>query len=211
MAVIPFYGADHPELFAIERAAMDRPGLVIERLNEVLPRGTVLDIGAGDGFTAKHLMRPERRVIAMEPVGGMIDRKRAVTWVQGDAESLPFRNSSMAGAYATWAYFFSCGFDPTPGIAELHRTVRRGGPIVIAENLGGDEFCGLAPSDITCDVSFWTRQGFSLEVIETEFSFETREEALRLLTFYFGDVGPTPPTRLTYRVGLFIGESSGPG
>lgn len=41
MPVIPFYGTDHPELFAIERAAMDRPGLVIDRLNHFVPHGTV--------------------------------------------------------------------------------------------------------------------------------------------------------------------------
>ncbi len=210
MAVIPFYGTEHPELFAIERAAMDRPGLVIDRLNDVLPRGTVLDIGAGDGFTAERLTRPDRTIIAVEPASGMIDRSRPLAWVRADAEELPFRDGSVDGACATWAYFFSRGFDPTPGIAGLHRTVRRGGPLVIAENLGGDEFCSLAPSDISADPTFWTKQGFTLEVIETEFSFETAEEALRLLTFYFGDVGPTPPTRLTYRVGLFVGESRGP-
>jgi SAM-dependent methyltransferase len=210
MSVIPFYGAEHPGLFAIERAAMDHPGLVIDRLNELLPRGTVLDIGAGDGFTAERLTRRGRRVIAVEPASGMINQTRPLTWVQADAEALPFRDGALDGGYATWAYFFSRGFDPTPGIAELHRTVRCGAPLVIAENLGGDEFCALAPSDITADAAFWAKQGFSLEMIETEFAFETTEDALRLLTFYFGDVGPTPPTRLTYRVGLFTARSRGP-
>jgi ubiquinone/menaquinone biosynthesis C-methylase UbiE len=210
MAVIPFYGTDHPELFATERAAMDRPGLVIDRLNDMLPRGTVVDIGAGDGFTAERLATPNRTIIAVEPARGMVDRIRPLTWVRADAEALPFRDGSVDGAYATWAYFFSRGFDPTPGIAELHRTVRRGGPLVVVENLGEDEFCSLAPSDISAVPAFWTKQGFTLEVIETEFSFETAQDALQLLTFYFGNVGPAPPTRLTYRVGLFIGESRGP-
>ncbi len=208
--MIPFYGVEHPELFTIERAAMDRDGLVIDRLNELLPRGTVLDVGAGDGFTAERLTRRDRTVIAVEPAGGMIDRGRPLSWVQADAEALPFRDGTLDGAYATWAYFFSRGFDPTPGIGELHRTVCGGGPLMIAENLGGDEFCALASSDITADAAFWAKQGFSLEIVETEFAFETREEALRLLTFYFGDVGPMPPTRLSYRVGLFVGQSRGP-
>ena len=210
MAVIPFYGVEHPDLFTIERAAMDRPGLVVDRLNRLLPGGIVLDIGAGEGFTAEHLTRSDRWVIAGEPSGGMIDRTRPLTWVQADAEVLPFRDGSLDGAYATWAYFFSRGFDPTAGIAELHRTVRVGGALVIAENLGDDEFCALAPSDITADPMFWMSQGFTLEVIDTEFSFETREDALRLLTFYFGDVGSNPPIRLAYRVGLFVGRSRGP-
>jgi SAM-dependent methyltransferase len=208
--VIPFYGVEHPELFAIERAAMDRPGLVIDRLNVILPRGTVADIGAGDGFTAERLKRQNRTVIAVEPASRMIDRRRLLTWVQADAEALSFRDGSFDGAYATWAYFFSRGFDPTPGIEELHRTVRVGGPLVIAENLGGDEFCALAASDVAADATFWIDRGFSLEIIETEFAFETTEDALRLLTFYFGGIGPNPPSRLSYRVGLFIGRSRGP-
>lgn len=211
MAVIPFYGANHPELFAIERAAMDRPGLVIDRLNALLPPGVVLDIGAGDGFTAERLAKQNRSIIAVEPAVGMIDKTRSLEWVQADAEALPFRDGAVDSAYATWAYFFSRGFDPTPGIREIHRTVREGGPLVIAENLGGDDFCALAPSDITGDGSFWAKEGFSLEIVETVFSFETAEDARRLLTFYFGDVGSAPPKLLTYRVGLFIGASRGTG
>lgn len=51
--VIPFYGSTDREMFAIERAAMDRPGKVIAALDELLPpAGRVVDIGASDGFTA---------------------------------------------------------------------------------------------------------------------------------------------------------------
>jgi hypothetical protein len=53
VTVIPFYGADDPAMFAIERAAMDRDGLVVRALDGLLPRGRVLDVGAGDGFTAE--------------------------------------------------------------------------------------------------------------------------------------------------------------
>lgn len=210
MAVLPFYGSDHPDLFAIERAAMDRGGRVIERLDELLPQGLVVDVGAGDGFTAERLDVGRRRIVALEPARAMIDASRAMTWVQGDAERMPFRDSSLDAAYATWAYFISRGFDPTPGLSELHRTVRAGGVLAIAENLGDDEFCAISPTDITADPEFWHAQGFSLETVETTFSFESDEDALRLLTFYFGDVGPKPPKHMTYRVGLFIGHSRGP-
>jgi hypothetical protein len=37
MSIIPFYGASQPELFEIERQAMDRRGLVTAALNEHLP------------------------------------------------------------------------------------------------------------------------------------------------------------------------------
>ncbi|HUR50352.1 MAG TPA: class I SAM-dependent methyltransferase [Acidimicrobiales bacterium] len=79
MGVIPFYGAQDRRLFDIERAAMDRPGRVIAALDELLPRhGVVLDVGAGDGFTAERLTTSERSVTALEPAAGMRSLARPV-------------------------------------------------------------------------------------------------------------------------------------
>jgi len=211
VSIIPFYGVDRPDLFAIERAAMDRPGKVIHRLDRLMPQGTIVDIGAGDGFTAEKLAGPERRIVAVEPARGMINPARNLSWVQADAEALPLATGSLDGAYATWAYFFSRGpLDPTPGIEELHRTVRPGGTIVIADNAGDDEFTALSPRDISADPRFWRRQGFGVEIVDTFFAFESATDAWRLLDFYFDLDGPAPPLEFTYRVALFTGTSRGP-
>ena len=208
MTVIPFYGADDPATFAIERAAMDRDGLVIRALDEVLPSGRVLDVGAGDGFTADRL-GASRRIVALEPSAGMIG-ERQLTWVRGDAEHLPFAEASFDGAYATWAYFFSRDWDPTPGIAELDRVVRRGGELAIVENLGGDAFCALADGDIAADPSFWRAQGFALEQIDTAFRFDDLDDARTLLGFFFGERGREGATvDVGFRVGLFTRGSRG--
>ena len=127
MTVIPFYGAEDPELFAIERRAMDRDGLVLSALDRLLPIGRVLDVGAGDGFTAQRL-RVGRTVVALEPSERMLTRRRSSRRVRGEAEHLPFGDDTFDAAYATWAYFFSRDWDPTPGIAELDRIVRRRRP-----------------------------------------------------------------------------------
>ena len=140
----------------------------------------------------------------------MIDTNRHLTWVQADAERLPFRDGALDAAYATWAYFFSRGpLDPLPGIQELHRAVKPGGPLVIADNAGDDEFCALAPHDISADSVFWRSHGFGVEIVETVFAFENATDAWRLLDFYFDDVGSAPPTEFGYRVALFIGVSQG--
>jgi len=201
--VIPFYGAEDPELFAIERRAMDRDGRVIAALDRLLPAGRVLDVGAGDGFTAARLRRG-RTVVALEPSAGMIARTDDLTWVQGEAEHLPFADDTFAGAYATWAYFFSRDWDPTPGIAELDRVVRMGGPLAIVDNLGGDAFCAMAEADISADPGFWAAQGFACEPIDTAFRFDELAEAKRLLGFFFGERGVTDAgLEVPFRVGLF--------
>ena len=209
MTVIPFYGAEDPALFAIERRAMDRDGLVIAALDALLPTGRVLDVGAGNGFTAERL-GSGRRVIALEPSAGMIAPVDRVRWVQGDAEHLPFRDAAFGGAYATWAYFFSRDHDPTPGIAELDRVVARGGRLAIVDNLGGDAFTAMADMDISADPSFWTDQGFDTHVIETAFRFHDLAEARALLGAFFGDRGRTgASTEVGFRVGLFTRASRG--
>lgn len=211
MAVIPFYGAERPELFAIERRAMDRPGRVIGALDALLPAGgTVIDVGAGDGFTAEQLTTPERRIVAVEPAARMIRPERHLQWVRADAEHLPFRNATFDAAYATWAYYFSRGWDPSPGLQELHRVVRCGGPLIIADNLGGDEFTALAGDDISADPQFWEARGFRCQVVDTCFAFADRSEARRLLGFYFGEAAAAEAQQqLSFRVALFVGTGRG--
>lgn len=201
MPVIPFYGADEPDLFAIERSAMDRPGRVIAALEDLLPQGRVLDIGAGDGHTAARIRRD---VVALEPAAGMRRPRSGVTFVGGEAEHLPFRSGAFDAAYSTWAYFFTGeGWDPSPGIAEVRRVVRPGGLFVVADNLGGDGFSsylGLPGAD----VDWWKANGFTVDVVETEFSFESADDARRLLSRYLGRPVEVPPLHLDYRVGLFV-------
>jgi SAM-dependent methyltransferase len=210
VTVIPFYGAERPDLFAIERKAQDRPGLLIQALRERLPAGgLVADVGAGDGYLARQLTTPARTVVPIEPAAGMITGDD-LPWVQADAEHLPFANRTLDAAYATWAYFFSRDWDPTPGLEELHRTVKPGGELLVAENLGGDEFCALAAEDITADIDVWASWGFDCSVIESLFEFDDIDESRRLLEWYFGDQGRLgAKVSLTFRIGLFSAQSKG--
>ena len=215
MAVIPFYGADDRAMFEIERRSMDRPGRVIAALDRRLPEaGTVLDIGAGDGFTAERLTTVDRRVIPVEPAAGMVIRDKPLSWVRGDAEHLPFAVGSVDAAYSTWAYFFTTGgWDPTPGLDELHRVVKPGGPLLIVDNLGDDEFSVYVTEGEAhrANVETWQRFGFDTEEVQTVFSFENLDEARQLLGFFFGDSGlRNPKLEVGYRVGVFVGISQGP-
>lgn len=204
MSIIPFYGAEDRDLFEIERAAMDRPGKVIRYLDEVLPGGDVLDIGAGDGFTADALSSPHRSLFGVEPAQGMIDADRSLSYVQASAAALPFTDNSFAGAYATWAYFFPGYLDISRGLDEIERVVQPGGPMVIVDNYGDDEFTSILDQAGAIDRGFWETRGFTVNEIETIFEFVSQDDADRLVSLYAGRPFASVPLIVNYRVAAIM-------
>ena len=181
---------------------MDRRGLVIATLKAILPgRGTILDIGAGNGHTASLLTTEQRAVVATEPASGMIDTNSDIPWVQAIAQQLPFSTDSFDGAYATWAYFFPAFIDISDGLAEIRRVTRPGSPIVIVDNAGDDAFTAMAGEDIETDLDFWSGEGFSIEILESSFDFETIEDAGSLLRLYFGEQA-VPNLSVPFRIAV---------
>ena len=198
-------------MFAIERTSMDRSGKVIRLLDETLPEsGRVLDVGAGDGFTAKALTTPSRVVVALEPSAGMVRAERPLRWCRGKAQALPFTDAAFEGAYATWAYFFLGYHDISPGLSEIRRVTKAGGPIVIVGNAGDDEFTELGGDKSVSDIDAWMKLGFDIAFIDTAFEFETLDDARRLLGFYFGEHGRRcDRLRIQFRVACFVGQGAG--
>ncbi len=209
--IIPFYGSENRHLFEIERRCMDKDGVVIDYLDKILPFGLAIDIGAGNGYTAASLTRNSRKVIPYEPSNNMIDRKQSLPWVRGIAQELPFRSNSFEGAYATWAYFFPAIGYGEKGLEELIRVVKPQGPICIVDNAGDDEFCCLFERDISGDSSWWHKRGFDSHILETNFKFDSIEEAQELLSFYWTlngrKSGSYVDIEIEYKVVVFTGRS----
>jgi SAM-dependent methyltransferase len=112
----------------------------------VLPRGDerALDVGTGAGALALALAPLVREVVGVDRVPELLElaRERArglanVSFVEGDAESLPFEDASfdLVGTLRTLHHV------PRPElvVAELVRVTREGGRILVADQ--------LAPSD----------------------------------------------------------------
>ncbi len=190
---------------------MDKDGVVIEYLDQILPYGETIDIGAGNGYTAASLTRRNRRVIPYEPSKNMIDRNQSLPWIRGIAQELPFRSNSFEGAYATWAYFFPAIGYGEEGLEELIRVVKPQGPICIVDNAGDDAFCGLFERDISSNSSWWRKRGFDSHILVTSFKFDSIEEARELLSFYWTLNGRKPGSEvdieIEYKVVVFIGRS----
>jgi SAM-dependent methyltransferase len=209
--VIRFYGSTDPRIFEIERRCMDRDGVVTSFLDEALPSGRVLDVGAGDGFTAEVLSKPSRVVVAMEPDPGMVKPERRLVWASGVAQDIPFHDDAFDAAYSTWAFFISgIAADVTDsGLSEVQRVVRDGGPIVMVDNAGGDEFTALTDHRIVGDPSVWTERGFEHRVLETSFRFDSIDEARELLGYYFGAAvrERVSSIELSFNVAVFTARS----
>ena len=190
---------------------MDKDGIVIGYLDQILPSGLAIDIGAGNGYTAALLTRSNRRVIPYEPSNNMIDRNQSLLWVRGIAQELPFRSNAFEGAYATWAYFFPAIGYGEEGLKELIRVVKPQGPICIVDNAGNDAFCGLFERDISSNSSWWHKRGFASHILETSFKFDSIEEAQELLSFYWTLNGLKPGSEvdieIEYKVVVFTGRS----
>lgn len=204
--IIPFYGGNEPELFEIERRCMDRDGKVITYLDQHLPGGLVLDVGAGNGFTAQLLNKNGRHVVALEPDHAMIDLNKPLVWSKGVAQDIPFHDNVFVGAYATWAFFFT-NFrdDMIDGLAELERVVKSNHPIIIIDNAGEDEFTALGKKDFSADKKVWQSLGFSTTIIETSFRFDNVQEMRSLFTLFFGATVANRNSKLefSYRVAAF--------
>ena len=203
-AVIPFYGGDKQKLFEIERRCMDRDGKVVAHLRANLPTGNILDVGAGNGFTAAKLQSKDRIVYPIEPNQAMIDEKRPLPWVRGKAQELPFARDSFDGAYATWAFFLNGVAGIDLGLTELDRVIKSGGLIIIVDNAGDDEFCSYSKKTIWADRQFWLSRKFKETIIETSWRFDNEQEASLLFKHFFGEVNlPTGQTVFQYRVAAF--------
>ncbi len=182
---------------------MDRDGKVIAYLDEILPNGLVLDVGAGNGFTAMKLRSSNRTIIPMEPDAKMIDPSLPLAWAWGVAQDIPFHNAVFDAAYATWAFFFQGIKTFDEGLQEIKRVVKPGGLIAIIDNAGGDEFCALSPRNISSNADWWASLGFRTTIIKTAYKFDSLEEANELLRFYFGDGLKNDKIELSYRVAAY--------
>ncbi|HEU4714128.1 MAG TPA: class I SAM-dependent methyltransferase [Pyrinomonadaceae bacterium] len=112
-------------------------GLRAETLRQ-LPKGRILEIGAGTGLNFIHYP-PDAHGVAGEfsremlKIASTKTRPPAVQLLQNRAEDLPFADHSFDGAFATLVF---CSVEsPAKAFKELRRVVRPGGTIVLLEHV----------------------------------------------------------------------------
>lgn len=102
--------------------------------------GDVLEIGAGTGANFQYYPA-QTRVTAIEPSPNFSKRAEAklpnaqatVELRQADAQQLPFGDDSFDGAVATLVF---CTIpDPMTALAEVHRVIKPGAPLLLIEHV----------------------------------------------------------------------------
>ena len=96
----------------------------------------VVDLGAGTGKLTRTLAALGHHVVAVEPLGEMLDRLRAAvpgaTAVAGSAESMPLPDGAADVVACAQAFHW---FDQEPALAEIARVLRPGGRIALVWNV----------------------------------------------------------------------------
>ncbi len=88
-----------------------------------LPKGTVLDLGAGTG-AVNEILEP-RRIVAVDPAPEMLALNHAGDRVVAVGEALPFADATFDAVFSAYVFRNLDSVDAT--MAEIHRVLRPGG------------------------------------------------------------------------------------
>jgi ubiquinone/menaquinone biosynthesis C-methylase UbiE len=103
-----------------------------------------------------------------------------VSVLDGAAQELHLVDDSIDVVHARWAYFFGPGCEP--GLAEVARVLRPGGTAFVVDNdasrstFGGWFSRAMPAYDHVAIERFWSRQGWSRERLDIQWSFGSRAD-----------------------------------
>jgi TDG/mug DNA glycosylase family protein len=110
--------------------------------------GPSVDLGCGPGWHAAALAAP---VVALDGARSMLDHVGELApdalRVQADLAALPFRSSALGAAWAHHSYVHLARADVPLALADLHRSLRQGAPIVLRVFVGSGEGRNLYDND----------------------------------------------------------------
>ncbi|UZE97999.1 malonyl-ACP O-methyltransferase BioC [Alkalimarinus alittae] len=117
------------------------------RLLELIPQETLLtnnttrvDLGCGTGYFTPKLQRSDSHIVGLDLSEGMINHAREnrvgdIQWIVGDAEVLPFADSSIDLIFSSLAVQWCSSYEQL--FAELFRVLKPGGVIAFSTLLDG--------------------------------------------------------------------------
>lgn len=187
-------------------SAEDRDGNIQSALQPFLPadQNRIVDVGTGTGRLTRLVAPFASQIIAVDVARPMLavartrlaSEGRRILWMVGDGRALPIRSGWADVAIAGWAFGHFTEWsantwqhDIGAAIDEMCRAVRPGAAVVVLETLGTGTTKAAPPSDGLRIYYEWLENtgGFSRHVAQTDYEFDSVEEAVDLTRFFFGE------------------------
>lgn len=170
-------------------------------LGELVAEGLdVVETGAGTGRLTRLLAPRAKSVRAFDAAPAMLEVAKqslpGVEWGVARHEALPVPDASSDVAIEGWAFGHALGWNPDGWrddlrrwVRELERIVRPGGTLVLLETMGtGVETPFAGGHSLEPFHAFVTGElGFAHRVLRTDYRFESVEQAVDTLGFFFGE------------------------
>ncbi|QHT61839.1 class I SAM-dependent methyltransferase [Paenibacillus lycopersici] len=184
----------------------DRDGNVFRAIRRIVPGLQGLDaadIGAGTGKIARKLAPHVRSLVITDASEAMlaVAEKHLIAegranWrkAQGMNDRLPLADDAVDLLTAGWTVCYSASANVPDWennlariLREIARVVKPGGTAILFENFGTGTSVPNPPDFLTAYYAKLEGQyGFSHQHIQTDFVFESMEEAAALTEFFFG-------------------------
>ena len=194
---------NEPEKYQRLVAAEDRTGELASRVEELATAGSrIVDIGAGTGRLTLGLCRPGNEIHGIDKEAAMLDIARGRLEACGgqwqlsvaDARELPIATGWADAAIAGWVFGHFTEWHPDDweqeldkAIAEMDRVVRPEGIEVVIDTLGTGTTEPKAPNQALAEYHLRLEdRGFERTVLRTDYEFDSVEESIELLDWFFG-------------------------
>ncbi|APR85981.1 Transcriptional regulator, ArsR family / Methyltransferase fusion [Minicystis rosea] len=166
----------------------------------------VVEVGAGTGRITRLLVAGGARVVAVDRSTAMLEiARRHLSALEApgsweihcaDARELPVASGEADVAIAGWVfghlrYWLPDGWQEAIGLAlaEMKRTLRPGGAMIVIETLGTGREDPLPPSPALAEYYGWMEgeHGMERAVIRTDYAFPDVDTAAATTGFFFGE------------------------
>lgn len=159
----------------------------------------ILDLGTGTGRLP--LLFPELKFIGLDLHIHMLKEHQTHflqggSLVQADMRRLPFPERQFGIITAGWAIGHFMGWYPDDWkvrvaqvLANANRCLKPGGWFIIIETMSTGSHTPAPPTPALAEYYHWleTEWGFSRKVIQTDYQFESLDQAATYAQFFFGD------------------------
>ncbi|NOQ38683.1 MAG: methyltransferase domain-containing protein [Anaerolineales bacterium] len=183
----------------------DYLGNLLPELKKITPlKGKdVVDLGSGTGRLV-HLLAPHvKSVHALDlfthmlgVAAGRLQNQQLGNWqvTAGDHRQIPLPNKSADLVVSCWSICYLVVWEGEEwkrevesALLEMKRVLRSGGTMIIIETLGTGNIKPVEKDDLKPYFAFLESRGFQRSWIRTDYRFDSREEALELVEFFFGE------------------------